>query len=72
MKEYGPEPCTNCDQVVVEGQWWSLRNYFGINGYFCPHCMDKVQHDPYKRPVNPEAYNEVRVRQEMEKVLTSK
>lgn len=66
-KEYGSEPCTNCGEVKVEGQWWHLRNYFGIAGYFCPTCYIMVSHDSYKTPTDPKGYNSVRIRQEMEK-----
>jgi hypothetical protein len=33
-----------------------LRNYFGISGYFCPKCYDKVSHDSYNKPNHPGEY----------------
>lgn len=66
LKKYDPQPCSCCDNVKVEGQWWSLREYFGITGYFCPNCMDKVQHDPRKNPINPDQYRAVLVQQQLE------
>lgn len=66
-EKYRPDPCTCCGAVEVEGQWWSLRGYFGVNGYFCPNCMDKVHHDPYGNPFNPEQYKAVLVQQTLER-----
>lgn len=65
---YDPKPCTNCGKVKVRGQWWILQDYFGINGYFCPHCFERVSHDSYKKPVHPKQYNAIAVRQQLEKV----
>lgn len=67
---FNPRPCTCCGGVEVEGQWWNLNNYFGISGYFCPKCMDKVRHDSYKRPVNPEQYRVVLTQQLEKQSLT--
>ena len=50
--------CTNCGIKKTEnsGQWWNLHNYFKINGRFCPTCYNKVSHDGYERPKNPNDY----------------
>jgi len=37
-------------------QWWNLRDYFGISGSFCSPCYDKVSHDSYGRPNQPEEF----------------
>jgi len=57
------QPCTNCNTTEAEGQWWYLGNYFGLHGYFCPECHNKVIHDPYGKPKYPEEYNAVLIAQ---------
>ena len=52
-------PCANCGTTNPEGQWWNLSNYYGIKGYFCPECYDKVSHDPYGNPERPDDYQAV-------------
>jgi hypothetical protein len=42
----------------ANGQWWSLRNYYGISGEFCPGCFDKISHDSYGRPNHRAAFRE--------------
>jgi hypothetical protein len=64
---YSPQPCTNCGKVHVGGQWWNLRNSFGINGYFCPDCYDLVSHNGNREPERPEQYRAIRVKQEIER-----
>jgi hypothetical protein len=51
-------PCTGCDtdKETRSGQWWFLRDYFGVSGQFCPDCYDKISHDSYGRPEHPEEY----------------
>lgn len=48
---YNPDdrPCTNCGVLYGErkGQWWHLNNYYGISGFYCPKCWDKVARDSY-------------------------
>lgn len=66
-KRFDPAPCTCCGIVEAEGQWWMLNNYFGVSGYFCPECMNKVQHDSYQRPINPEQHKAVLVQQQFER-----
>ena len=51
-------PCTVCETTQEQrgGQWWNLGNYYGWSGRFCPDCYDKVSHDSYGNPQNPEEY----------------
>ncbi len=51
-------PCTACDKTTRRSteQWWSLRNYFGFSGDFCPDCYDKISHDSYGNPRRPKDY----------------
>jgi len=56
MKTHHARSCTNCGTDSNKGQWWGLRNYFGISGYFCPKCYDKVSHDSYNKPNHPGEY----------------
>lgn len=42
-----------------QGQWWSLSNYFGLSGRFCPDCYDKVSHDSYANPNYPGEYMKI-------------
>lgn len=53
--------CHGCDlprDAVTwdQGQWWNLSNYHGISGYFCPDCYDKVAHDSYGQPCQPQEH----------------
>lgn len=54
--------CRHCGVTAdPRGQWWSLSNYYGLSGWFCPKCYDLVEHrtsyaDPLGQPVNPEGY----------------
>lgn len=66
--QYDPA-CDCCDDVDVEGQWWNLNNYYGISGYFCPNCYDKVRHDSQKQPINPDQYVVVYVQQQLEQTV---
>jgi hypothetical protein len=66
-KSYNPAPCTHCGKLEVPGQWWVLRGYFGISGYFCPACYDLVSHDCYRKPKHPEQYKAIRVAQTIER-----
>jgi len=61
------QPCTNCNTTETEGQWWYLREYGGIHGYFCPECYEKVSHDSYGKPRHPEEYKAVLVAQMIRK-----
>lgn len=47
--------CANCGKDA-EGRGWSLNNYYGITGYFCGNCYDKVSHNSYKKPDHPNEY----------------
>ena len=50
--------CTACglDRAESHGQWWSINNYYGWSGYFCPGCYEKISHDSYGNPQNPTEY----------------
>lgn len=63
--EFSPQPCTNCGDVSVKGQWWCLNNYFGISGYFCPTCYELVSHDAYRNPRHPKDHEAVLVAQQI-------
>ncbi len=46
--------CLACDST--KGQFWYLKNYFGISGSLCSPCYDKVSHDSYGKPNRPGDY----------------
>ena len=46
----------NTTKEVRQGQWWSLNNYFGFTGNFCPDCYDKISHNSYRQPNRPKDY----------------
>ncbi len=50
--------CIGCRTVKERNanQWWSLNNYFGLSGQFCPDCYDKVSHNSYQEPNRPKDY----------------
>lgn len=50
--------CRACDTTKLDqiGQWWHLKDYFGLSGTFCPDCYDKVSHDSYRKPNRPNDY----------------
>ena len=52
------EDCRICGvtRQQRDGQWWHLRNYYGWTGLFCPDCHNKVSHDSYGNPNNPQEY----------------
>lgn len=47
---------TESDYSNPDFQMWNLRDYFGISGSFCSLCYDKVSHDSYGRPNQPEEF----------------
>lgn len=56
--------CRHCGTTDQRGQWWSLKNYYGLSGWFCFRCNDLVEHrsfhnDPIGQPVNPSGYAQV-------------
>ena len=65
--------CTNCGREHLDNYWhntgkrtwWTLSGYYGIWGYFCPECHDKVEHDSYGNPRFPEDYRAVAVKQQI-------
>lgn len=44
---------------LKEPGWWTLSGYFGLSGFFCPTCYDKVRHDAYGKPVHPRSYRRI-------------
>lgn len=66
-KTYSVQPCTNCGDVEVPGQWWHMSNYFGIHGYFCPKCSELISHDPYKKPNHPNEFKAIAVAQQIQR-----
>lgn len=54
--------CTGCDTITHKGQWWYCSNYYGISGYFCPCCYDKISHDAYGHPNNPTEYTMMKLK----------
>lgn len=48
--------CHKMKHPADDRTWWSLRNYYGIDGRYCPGCYDKIAHDSYGRPVNLSAF----------------
>jgi hypothetical protein len=62
---WSKQPCTHCGEVEVAGQWWSLRDYYGVSGYFCPDCMEMVSHTSYEMPIHPAQYQAVLVAQRL-------
>ena len=51
------QSCVVCSKKRdgVLPQWWSLVNYYGVKGVFCPACFEKVRHKDGK-PVHPIAF----------------
>ena len=39
-------------------QWWHLKGYFGLTGFVCSNCFEKVAHRDGK-PIHPVAYRNV-------------
>jgi len=50
--------CGHCEVNKSDraGQWWSCSRYFGISGYFCPSCYEKISHDAHGQPLHPAEY----------------
>ncbi len=50
--------CTGCGlgDHYTSRQWWGLNNYHGLSGRFCDDCYDKVAHDSWGRPNQPEEF----------------
>ena len=55
-------PCRCCGKENDNGQYWSLRNYYGLSGRFCSECYSKVSHDSYGNPKHPEQYTMILIR----------
>lgn len=49
--------CNFCEaKSAPDKQFWALRDYFGVSGYFCGKCYDLVSHNSYGQPNNPAEY----------------
>ena len=54
--------CIACERpfdggtFVGKRTWWHCNNYFKFSGFFCPQCYDKISHDSYGKPEDPEGY----------------
>lgn len=49
--------CKFCNSPKKEGeQRWHLTDYHGFNGTCCWNCYQKISHDSYGNPNNPEEY----------------
>jgi len=50
-------PMVECECCGKQGegykQFWSMYDYYGINGWICVKCYDKVEHDKDGNPKNP-------------------
>jgi hypothetical protein len=42
------------------GTWWHLSDYYGLRGWFCSACYERVSHDPYGVPKHPKQYEWVK------------
>ena len=56
--------CTNCGfkeepPKNINSGWWHLADYFGIWGFFCPSCFEKVSHNSSREPNHPEEYMKI-------------
>lgn len=61
--------CTNCGKEKVtetckDDQYWYLGNYYGIRGFFCSKCYNKVSHDSYGNPEQPGEYIAILLKQQ--------
>jgi len=67
-----PTPVRPCDLCSNDSssQYWHLNGYYGITGRVCSCCYDKVSHDAYGRPNNPEQYKAVLVMQQLKKATS--
>jgi hypothetical protein len=50
--------CVNCgdSRPMGDSGFWSLNKYYGLSGMYCRTCYNKVSHDSYGKPENPEEY----------------
>lgn len=49
--------CSYCKKEPTgQEQWWSLKDYYKISGYFCSFCYDKISHNSYGQPNYPAEY----------------
>ena len=49
--------CNFCEvESGANKQFWSLRDYYGVSGYFCGKCYDKISHNSYGQPNYPAEY----------------
>jgi len=53
------QKCDGCEKLYDGGNkrsWWTLNHYHKLSGFFCPTCYDKISHDSYGKPKQPEDY----------------
>lgn len=48
--------CSTIKNHYQQEQWWNLTNYYGFSGIACNDCYNKIAHDSFRNPVNPEEY----------------
>ena len=58
------EQCVNCGRIEDRGQFWTLKNYFGLSGTYCADCYKLVSHDGWGRPKNQTEYLMILLKQE--------
>ena len=58
--------CSVCGKEDPNGQYWTLRKYYGVSGRLCQACYAKVAHDAYGKPRHPEQHRAVLVQQQIE------
>lgn len=56
--------CSNCGaEQRKQSGWWNLNGYYGLWGYFCGPCYNKVSHDSYGEPEQPGEYIAILLKQ---------
>jgi hypothetical protein len=61
MNDPNAVKCAACDQPPhpgIKSQWWHLRDYYGVSGWVCRTCFNKVRHVNDK-PVHPVVYRNI-------------
>jgi hypothetical protein len=63
MSEAGCKCCGSArPNTANDPTWWQLTNYHSLSGLWCSTCYDKIAHDSYGQPKNPEEYMAIRLR----------
>ena len=54
------QKCCACgkEHTGTKTQWWRLSGYYGLNGFVCAGCFEKVAHRDGK-PNHPVAYRNI-------------